>query len=51
MGQEFGVRRRRKITLGTLRRECKNNIKIDLQGTGMYGAWTRLVWLRKGTSG
>ena len=32
------------------RRSWKDNIKMDVQEIGS-GAWTGLIWLRKGTSG
>ena len=33
------------------RRRWEDNIKTDLQGSGMSGAWTGLIWLRIGTGG
>jgi len=38
-----------KRPLGTHRRECENNIKMDLRRLGC-DAWMGPIWLRKGTS-
>jgi hypothetical protein len=37
-----------KKILEDLRIDGRNDIKMDLQQTG-WGAWTGLIWLRKGT--
>jgi hypothetical protein len=45
VGKPEGKRR-----LGRPRPRLEDNIKMDRQEVGL-GAWTRLIWLRIGTSG
>ena len=40
-----------KRPLGRPRRRWEDNIKMNLAGSGMLGAWSRLLWLRMGTVG
>jgi hypothetical protein len=37
--------------LGRHRHRWEDNIKEGSSGSGMYGAWTGLIWLRIGTGG
>jgi hypothetical protein len=37
--------------LGRPRRRWEDNIKMDLQEVGWWGAWTGSIWLRIGTGG
>jgi hypothetical protein len=55
MGERRGAYRvlmgipEQKRPLGRSRHRLEDNIKIDLQEIG-WGAWTRYIWLRTGTS-
>jgi hypothetical protein len=40
---------KRKITLGTPRSGCEDNIRVDLREGGKV--WTGIIWLTKETSG
>ena len=40
-----------KRPLGKLRCRWEDNIKMDLQVSGMWGVWTGSSWLRIGTGG
>jgi len=46
----FGGKPEGKRPLGKRRLRWEDNIKMDLQEVGC-GAWTGLIWLRKGTGG
>jgi hypothetical protein len=37
--------------LGRRRNRWEDNIKMDLQEVGWWGAWTGLIWLKIGTGG
>ena len=56
MGEGIGVYRvlvgkpEGKIPLGRRRRRWEDTSNIDLQEIG-WGAWTGLIWLRRGTGG
>jgi hypothetical protein len=38
-------------SLGRPRRRWEDNIKMDLQAVGWWGAWTGSIWLRIRTGG
>jgi len=49
--QGFGGRPAGKKPLGRPRHRWENNIKMDLQEVGWWGAKTGSIWLRIGTGG